>query len=304
MAKITYFGPDRFWFDRGFFDDDGLFAEMEVRSSSATRIVAVNPATHARVIALGTGFSLDPVTEEPTGGTITSMTFKENGIQAQITGISLDFPTFVAALDAVNSPSDTGQLDALFAQYAWTIDATKAVAGVFHLDAVSPLKPVTLKGSAYDDLLQGGDAADKMVGNGGADALAGGGGNDKLFGGAGADMLEGGRGQDLAVGGGGRDMLWGGRGTDRLNGGRGDDFLDGGLGADLFIFNGRANEGSDVIADFDDGFDRIRIAGASFDDLTIANGADGAVVTLASGTEITLLDVDAASLDASDFIFV
>lgn len=60
-------------------------------------------------------------------------------------------------------------------------------------------------GSAYRDLLSGGDADDTLYGEGGADQLGGGFGNDRLYGGAGNDLLEPSAGNDMVYGDGGVD---------------------------------------------------------------------------------------------------
>jgi Ca2+-binding RTX toxin-like protein len=62
-----------------------------------------------------------------------------------------------------------------------------------------------LIGSAYRDLLVGGDQGDILHGEGGADQLGGLDGNDKLYGGDCNDLLEGGFGDDRLDGGGGTD---------------------------------------------------------------------------------------------------
>jgi len=123
-----------------------------------------------------------------------------------------------------------------------------------------------LEGGTGADLLQGGAGRDKLFGGAGNDRLAGGGakdvlkggaGRDKLFGGAGHDRLEGGGAKDILVGGNGRDKLFGNAGNDRLDGGRGGDKLFGGAGADIFVF--KAKGGKDVIRDFQDDIDTIRL---------------------------------------------
>jgi len=95
-----------------------------------------------------------------------------------------------------------------------------------------------------NDTVQGLAGDDTLFGRAGDDALDGGDGADTLFGGAGADTIEGGNGQD---------RLDGGAGADRLDGNGGDDVLYGRAGADIFIFN----SGTDRIADFEQGIDRI-----------------------------------------------
>ncbi|MBJ7415868.1 MAG: hypothetical protein JHC88_10535 [Niveispirillum sp.] len=85
--------------------------------------------------------------------------------------------------------------------------------------------PVSLTGTAGDDMLTGG------AGN---DTLNGGAGNDLLFGGKGDDLLIGGPGDDTLVGGEGRDTLKGGDGNDTLVVDS-QDVAEGGKGADHFI---------------------------------------------------------------------
>ena len=138
----------------------------------------------------------------------------------------------------------------------------------------------TLYGQAGSDTLEGGDSGDRLVGGNGADLLVGGEGADTLSGGKGADELRGGKGADVLEGGDqgdilkgqkGNDTLKGQSGADRLEGGEGNDRLTGGTGADVFVYNGNANEGTDRITDFDNGTDKIEISGATtFGDLTIA----------------------------------
>jgi len=70
--------------------------------------------------------------------------------------------------------------------------------------------------------------------------------------------------------------------------------------------------GNDIITDFANGFDRIRIKAdtgkTSFDQLKITGGTDShgvvyATVNLGDGGEVTLTGVPKANLDATDFIF-
>jgi len=81
-----------------------------------------------------------------------------------------------------------------------------------------------LIGSAFDDILFGGNADNVIHGGDGNDALIGDGGDDILHGEAGDDQLFGGE---------GNDTLFGGEGDDRLEGGEGADILDGGDGFDI-----------------------------------------------------------------------
>lgn len=55
----------------------------------------------------------------------------------------------------------------------------------------------TLRGTAYNDLIEGSDLAERLLGHAGNDRLLGGGGNDILNGGKGNDVMVGGAGSDL-----------------------------------------------------------------------------------------------------------
>ncbi len=162
-----------------------------------------------------------------------------------------------------------------------------------------------LFGGGNDDDLRGGDGDDVVNGNSGFDTVVGGVGNDTVRGQGGRDRLEGGDGDDLVVGMQGFDTLFGGAGDDTLIGGPANDTLTGGADADTFTF--AAGHGANVITDFADGTDKLLIQGASsLGDLDIANTADGARVTLASGGDglsITLTGIAANQLGAGDFLF-
>lgn len=163
-----------------------------------------------------------------------------------------------------------------------------------------------IDGEDGDDLLKGGKGNDEIAGGEGDDVLAGGSGHDDLDGGDGDDLVRGGAGKDTLRGDEGNDTLKGGLGADRLLGGEDDDEMAGGSGADTFVFDLTAL-GADVITDFGCGRDVIEIAlylgVESFEGLDISDSCDGTVITLADGS-ITLLDVAAASLTSSDFVFV
>jgi Ca2+-binding RTX toxin-like protein len=139
-------------------------------------------------------------------------------------------------------------------------------------------------------------------------------GNDTVIGGTLGDLVDGGNGEDLLIGGGGDDSLFGGTGRDTLIGGAGDDVMSGGTGRDVFVYALTADEGNDVILDFDSGKggDSLRIT-----DLTDVNGdgaidigdldagghsvtgtADAVVITFNSGTTITLDGLDGSGVNA------
>lgn len=148
------------------------------------------------------------------------------------------------------------------------------------------------------DTLNAGDGSDYIQGNAGADSLNGGQGSDRIYGGSGDDVIQGdagndtingnlgndtinaddgndfirgGQGNDTILGGAGDDIVMGDLGADTISGNTGADILIGGEGADLFDFS-HPRDGEyaiqytraylfDVIADYQDGTDHIRIAG-------------------------------------------
>ncbi|SOC06432.1 calcium-binding protein [Rhodobacter maris] len=165
----------------------------------------------------------------------------------------------------------------------------------------------TIFGAAGDDSLGGGTGRDVIDGGTGADAIGGGEGDDTITGGDGDDFL---------AGGGRDDVIEGGDGDDVINGGSGDDTMTGGDGADVFVFNEMVDGDSDVIVDFEDGVDLIRISGIENEPGSGLNGyvaalnitdvtIDGeAGVTMSYGGQtITLLGVSADELTKADFLF-
>ncbi len=179
-----------------------------------------------------------------------------------------------------------------------------------------------IEGKAGDDIISGndgndtvhaGDGADQVTGHLGADSLNGDagddtidglGGNDTVDGGDGDDRLTGGSNFDTLYGGSGDDTLDGGTQADRLYGGRGDDRLTGGQGLDWFVYakpaGASGNLGHDVITDFADDYDKIRLAGYTAAEVSIDN--DHKVVTLTDGTTITLENFT-GTLNLGDFLF-
>jgi serralysin len=115
-----------------------------------------------------------------------------------------------------------------------------------------------LDGTAYSDILTGGNGNDTLSGRGGDDVLAGLKGNDVLNGGDGRDVLNGGDANDTLRGGAGDDLLYGDDGVDLLIGGAGNDRLSGGSGNDTFLI--AETGGSDSITDFRKGQDKLDVS--------------------------------------------
>lgn len=165
-----------------------------------------------------------------------------------------------------------------------------------------------LFGGVGDDLIQGRQEADFLKGGAGRDTLQGGEDTDTLLGGGGADVLDGGldggldESGDLLFGGGGRDTLQGFGGSDTLAGGRGADHLSGNRGGDVFVFS--RGDGRDTIGDFLLGPDVIAFLSgpAEFDDLTIRQRGDDAVIRYAGG-QVIVLDFKASDFEDFHFLF-
>lgn len=309
MAWLTYYGPDGHILSDAYTAWPRAFAPIETLSASATMIIARNPASDVRIVVKGSGLEYDPGDGALIGGTIKAVTLRLDGkVQAKITGLSWDAAQFGPAVaDAIETGRDAGQLDPFIEQQNWTVDARDAVgpaSGVF-FGQIAETRAVVFKGSPFADQLGSGAGADRLLGKGGNDDLLGGARADKIYGGSGDDQLRGEDGRDLLVGGAGNDWIDGGKGADRIRGGAGDDRMFGDAGRDVFIFAGRGYEGSDLIFDFESGRDHIRIgAGLRFEDLTIEGDATQTVISLETGTTVTLQGVDVNDIDAGDFIFV
>jgi Ca2+-binding RTX toxin-like protein len=115
----------------------------------------------------------------------------------------------------------------------------------------------SLTAGSGNDTINAGSGNDNLLGGNGTDTLNGGNGADFLDGGNGIDLLNGGDGNDNLCGGLGNDNLIGGTGSDTLTGGAGVDTLNGGAGRDNFVFDSRAFEDRDIIADFNVADDQI-----------------------------------------------
>ena len=143
----------------------------------------------------------------------------------------------------------------------------------------------------YDGTVFGQNKDDTIIGGAADDSISGSGGADDLRSGGGENTLEGGDGNDTLTSSGSQDVLTGGADTDR------------------FVIGAAAGAQAVTITDFGGAaafeFINVSASGATgFGELTIADNGGNALVTLPDGTTITLIGVSAASLSASDFIFV
>jgi hypothetical protein len=105
----------------------------------------------------------------------------------------------------------------------------------------------------------------------------------------------------------GDDVLIGSRFSDVIVGGLGDDTLTGGLGADTFVLK-PAELGADTVTDFQTGLDALNVSAFNFgvaDLQAVINSAQqsgsDALLTLTPNNTVLLQNVQASSLDTSDF---
>ncbi|WP_114008007.1 beta strand repeat-containing protein [Cohaesibacter intestini] len=119
-----------------------------------------------------------------------------------------------------------------------------------------------------------------------------------------ANTIMGNSGNNILNGAFGDDILRGGSGNDSFLDDSGNDTFYGGDGADTFIF---LNTGeSDVIADFENGIDHIRIGGlgvTSFADISHSQQGANTELTF-GGATVTLLNFSDSLISADDFQFV
>lgn len=139
-----------------------------------------------------------------------------------------------------------------------------------------------------DDYLFGETGIDILFGDIGADNVSGGDDNDYLFGNQDNDRLFGELGNDILLGGKGDDVISGQEGNDLIVGDFGRDSLIGGVGDDTFVLrtDTAVNDAAlaDVIADFNNGFDRIGLtAGLTAADISLEAGS------LSAGSSDTLI---------------
>ena len=123
-----------------------------------------------------------------------------------------------------------------------------------------------------------------LVGNSQANTIVGGSKAETIYGGTGNDSINGGD---------GNDKLYGDAGNDKLLGGAGADTLTGGDGKDVFVYaNG---DGADIIADFTDGQDSIKLTSGTVSsaslkgsDMVFKIGSGSLTVKNGKGKEISV----------------
>ncbi len=145
-----------------------------------------------------------------------------------------------------------------------------------------------INGEWGDNVIYGGDGNDRIhvEGTSGNNRLYGGDGNDRITGGTGDDYIEGGDGDEYSKDDLYRYYLSGGDGKDILYGGNGHDSLYGGKDSDVFVLD-LDNTGKDIVWDFKQGEDKIRITRSDYAQITI----DGNIIEDADGRDVFVLKV-------------
>ena len=163
--------------------------------------------------------------------------------------------------------------------------------------------------SGGDDIMHAGGGDDSLVDFYGVTALYGEGGNDQVAAAVCNGLLDGGAGNDYVTASSGNYTLFGGAGNDTLEfAGFGSATFTGGADADIFTY--RVNSGPMTVTDFQDGIDHIYLwdnhyyGTVPFESLTIADSAQGAVISWNGGSPMTLTGIQASQLTHADFVDV
>jgi Ca2+-binding RTX toxin-like protein len=211
------------------------------------------------------------------------------------------------------------------------VAASTASDGFGGIDTLTSIERI--QGSAYADWIIGGAAADTFAGGAGNDNLNGGAGTDTLdYSGSTAAVLvnlstasqtlnatavaagtarDGLGGTDTVsnleniTGSAYNDFIYGSATANLFDSGAGNDWLFGGAGADIFLR--RAGGGTDTVAGYLDGTDKLRLVGTgatNFAALSLADTAGGATVSYGGETMFILTGITKSVLDSGDFLFV
>ena len=161
-------------------------------------------------------------------------------------------------------------------------------------------------GSIGNDTFDGGAGDDIINGREGHDTLIGGEGNDWISGDGGSGYA----GNDILFGNAGNDDLRGRGGNDQIDGGTGSDTITTGPGSDRIILRigdgGNTLSDADIITDFTDGSDKLRLdGGLLFSQLVIAQGsgayASDTIISKGSEYLAILQGIDESLLSDVDF---
>jgi Ca2+-binding RTX toxin-like protein len=161
-------------------------------------------------------------------------------------------------------------------------------------------------GSIGNDTFDGGAGDDIINGREGHDTLIGGEGNDWISGDGGSGYA----GNDILFGNAGNDDLRGRGGNDQIDGGAGSDTITTGSGLDKIILRigdgGNTLSDADIITDFTDGIDKLRLDGGllfSQDMINQGTGAYASDTIISKGSEYLaiLQGIDVSLLSDTDF---
>jgi Ca2+-binding RTX toxin-like protein len=206
----------------------------------------------------------------------------------------------------INDNGTPGNLTDDFVVYTPTAGYTGADSFTYTVTSgdVTETGTVNVTVASIGQVINGGNGNETLNGTAGDDTISGGNGNDVINAGDGHDTANGGNGNDTINGGPGNDTIYGNNGDDRIVGGTGNDTMTGGTGNDTFVFG--PSFGQDTVTDLGTG-DHIEFDTAVFANFAAVQAAMnqvGADTVISLGTDtITLQNVNANSLQASDFLF-
>jgi Ca2+-binding RTX toxin-like protein len=160
-----------------------------------------------------------------------------------------------------------------------------------------------------NDVMRGGGGYDVIVDHQGVNLLYGEGGDDWIISATDqGSLLDGGEGDDTLFASFGGNTLLGGAGRDILEvqeGGAIANILTGGADADTFVYRAGVSVAANVIVtDFEDGVDHIGLRFQPFDQLTITDSAEGAVITYYDHSPMVLAGVSASQITQDDFMIL
>jgi VCBS repeat-containing protein len=242
-------------------------------------------------------FTINPVNDDPVVSAIADQTTFQNTATDPINFTISDVETAASALTVTATSSNT----TLIPNGNITFGGSGTNRTLIVTPATNQFGTATITVNVSDSSITTPTTFTINVGRN----LNGGNGIDILNGTAGRDRIDGGNGDDILFGDAGNDILFGGNGNDRLRGGLGNDTLTGGLGVDTFIL--AAGEGSDLVQDFQNGTDKLGLAGGlTFNQLTFQqDGTRTRIKIAATGEELAVLaNVTVNQLDLTDFVTV
>ncbi|WP_299616467.1 calcium-binding protein, partial [uncultured Tateyamaria sp.] len=173
MTTFTLLGTNSDYFGDAFLSNSDEI-EVDIVSTSATTVVVNNPFTGITTTISGTGltFSGAPGDEEPSGGTVTSLSMSSAGnsvLEGTVTGLNLSFVALSQALDALAADNLVPIANLLNSGGPITFDASNAATGLNMFELLDPdfsdliTQPVTVLGSEFYDQIFGGLGNDSIV---------------------------------------------------------------------------------------------------------------------------------------------